>query len=41
MQTLKKAGDSRYTYQNELDKACFQHNATYEDFKDFNWKNSF
>ena len=23
---LKKTGDSRYIYQNELDKVCFQHN---------------
>ena len=30
----KKIGDSRYIYQNKLDKACFQHNMTYEDFND-------
>ena len=24
----KKIGDSRYIYQNKLDKACFQHNMT-------------
>ena len=29
-----KTGDSRYIYQNELDKACFQHNMAYGDFKD-------
>ena len=28
---IKETGDSRYIYQNELDKACFQHNMTYED----------
>ena len=33
---IKEAGDSRYTYQNELDKACFQHDMTYGDFKDLN-----
>ena len=26
--------DSQYIYQNELDKACFQHDMTYGDFKD-------
>ena len=26
--------DSRYIYQNELDKACFQHDMAYGDFKD-------
>ena len=28
--------DSRYIYQNELDKACFQHDMAYGDFKDLN-----
>ena len=28
--------DSRYIYQNELDKACFQHDIAYGDFKDWN-----
>ena len=27
-------GDSRHVYKNELDKACFQHDMAYEDFKD-------
>ena len=31
---LKKNGDTRYIYKNELDKACFQHYMDYEDFKD-------
>ena len=34
MRTLKKTGDSRYIYQNELNKACFQHDMPYGDFKD-------
>ena len=34
IQKLKETGDSRYIYQNELDKACFQHDMTYGDFKD-------
>ena len=35
---IKEAGDSRYIYQNELDKACFrfQHDMAYGDFKDLN-----
>ena len=33
MQKLKETGDSRYIYQNELDKACFQHDMAYGDFK--------
>ena len=31
-----ETGDSRYIYQNELDKACFQHDIAYGDFKDLN-----
>ena len=34
IQKFKETGDSRYIYQNELDKACFQHEMTYGDFKD-------
>ena len=30
----KKPGDSRYIDRNELDKACFQHDMAYGDFKD-------
>ena len=30
----KKTGDSRYIYQKELDKTCFQHDLAYFDFKD-------
>ena len=34
IQKLKEAQDSRYIYQNELVKACFQHDMPYGDFKD-------
>ena len=34
IQKFKETGDSRYIYKNELDKACFQHNMAYRDFKD-------
>ena len=34
MQIFKKTGDSQYIYQNKLDKACFQHDMAYGDFKD-------
>ena len=34
IQNFKETGDSRYIYQNELDKACFQHAMAYGDFKD-------
>ena len=30
---IKETADSRYIYQNELDKACFQHDIAYGDFK--------
>ena len=30
---FKETGDSKYIYQNELDKACFQHDMAYGDFK--------
>ena len=33
IQKFKETGDTRYIYKNELDKACFQHNMAYEDFK--------
>ena len=35
---FKETGESRYIYQNELEKACFQHDMSYEDFKDLNRK---
>ena len=31
---FKQTEDSRYIYRNELDKACFQHDVAYVDFKD-------
>ena len=34
IQKFKETGDSQYIYQNELDKACFQHDMAYGDFKD-------
>ena len=34
IQKFKETGDSRYIYQNELDKACILHDMAYEDFKD-------
>ena len=29
-----QTGDTNYIYRNELDKACFQHDAAYCDSKD-------
>ena len=34
MRKFKETGDSRYIYQNGLDKACFQPDMGYGDFKD-------
>ena len=34
IQKFKQTGDSRYNYKNKLDKACFQHDMAYGDFKD-------
>ena len=33
IQKFKETGDSRYISQNELDRACFQHDMAYADFK--------
>ena len=33
IQNFKEIWDSRYIYQNEVDKACFQHDIVYGDFK--------
>ena len=33
IQKFKETGYSNYIYQNEVDKACFQHGMTYGDFK--------
>ena len=34
IQKFKQTGDSRYIYKKELDKAYFQHDTAYGDFKD-------
>ena len=34
IQKFKGTRDTNYIYKNELDKACFQHNMAYGDFKD-------
>ena len=34
IQKFKETGYTSYIYKNELDKACFQHDMAYEDFKD-------
>ena len=34
IQKFKATGDTKYIYRNELDKACFQHDMAYGDFKD-------
>ena len=38
IQKLRKTRDSQYIYQHELDKACFQHDIAYGDFKDLTRK---
>ena len=34
IQKFKETGDKNYIYRNELDKACFVHDAAYSDSKD-------
>ena len=34
IQKFKETGDTNYLYKNELDKACFTHDAAYSDSKD-------
>ena len=34
IQKFKETGHTNYIYKNELDKACFQHDMAYGDFKD-------
>ena len=34
IEVFKETGYSRYIYQNEVDKACFQHDMAYAYFKD-------
>ena len=33
IQKFKETRDKKYIYKNEIDKACFQHDMTYGDFK--------
>ena len=33
IQKCKETGDTSYIYKNEPDKACFQHDMAYGDFK--------
>ena len=35
---IKETGDSRYIYQNQLDRGCCQHDMVYGNFKDLNWR---
>ena len=39
IQKFKETGDTNYIYKNELDKACFAHDAAYSDSKDLYEKN--
>ena len=41
IQKFKETGDTSYIYKNELDKACFQHDMAYGDFKDIKRRSSF
>ena len=41
IQKSKNMRDSRYSYQNELDKACFVHYVAYGDFKDLPRRTAF
>ena len=41
IQKFKETKDLGYIYQNELNKACFQHDMVYEDFKDLTKKTAF
>ena len=34
IQKFKETGDTSYIYKNEFDKACYQHDIVYGDFKD-------
>ena len=34
IQKFKETGDTQHIYRNELDKACFQHDVAYGDYKD-------
>ena len=34
IENFKQTGDTSYIYKKEVDKACFQHDMAYRDFKD-------
>ena len=36
IQKLIQAGNKNYIYENDLDKACFQHDMAYDKYKDLN-----
>ena len=38
IQKFKETGDTNYVFKNELDKACFVHDAVYSDSKDLTKK---
>ena len=41
IQILKEIGDSQYIHQKKLNKACFQHDVAYGDFKDLTRRTTF
>ena len=41
IQKFKDIRNSRHIYQNKLDKACFQHEIAYRDFKDLPRRRNF
>ena len=41
IQKFKETGDTNYIYKNDLDKACFQHDMAYGDFKDLKRRTTF
>ena len=41
IQKFEETGDTSYIYKNELDKACFQNDMAYGDFKDLKRRTAF
>ena len=41
IQKFKETGDTSYIYKKELDKACFEHDVAYGDFKDIKRRTAF
>ena len=41
MQKIKETGDSRDTYDNKLEKACFQQDIAFDHFKDLHRRTAF